>query len=182
MKILVIDNNTAYIDKLLDILTEHEVELATFEAIPKVSSETDLVVLSGSKYSVVYEGDFADELGLIRSSSVPIIGLCAGFELILTAFGGELHEMAERVHGTIMINDYGNDDLLANIADKRAFESHRWAAQTLPEELVALARSETGYEIIKHVTKPIYGLQFHPEMSPAGSLGRVVFERLVGRL
>jgi len=49
------------------------------------------------------------------------------------------------------------------------FESHNFEIAKIPSVLVPLAKSNNcKYEIIQHEKKPIFGTQFHPEMSLDG--------------
>jgi GMP synthase (glutamine-hydrolysing) len=50
------------------------------------------------------------------------------------------------------------------------FESHSYEISKLPSVLVSLAKSENcKNEIIQYETRPIFGTQFHPEMSLDGN-------------
>ncbi|MEI6144754.1 MAG: gamma-glutamyl-gamma-aminobutyrate hydrolase family protein, partial [Candidatus Berkelbacteria bacterium] len=57
-----------------------------------------------------------------------------------------------------------NDPIFANISNLKVYESHRWIVKKVGEDLLALAKSEDGIEVIKHKNRLIYGVQFHPEM------------------
>jgi gamma-glutamyl-gamma-aminobutyrate hydrolase PuuD len=64
----------------------------------------------------------------------------------------------------------------------KVFEAHHWAITDLGKYLKGLAKSRTGYEIIKHKTKNIFGLQFHPEMLDNESAGDEIFRRIISKL
>jgi len=50
------------------------------------------------------------------------------------------------------------------------FESHGFEISKLPSMLIPLAESKNcKYEIIQYEKKPIFGTQFHPEMSHDGN-------------
>lgn len=46
----------------------------------------------------------------------------------------------------------------------KQFESHRWAVTNMHKDFEVLAESNTGIEVIKHKSKPIFATQFHPEV------------------
>ena len=49
------------------------------------------------------------------------------------------------------------------------FESHSFEIAKLPKMLIVLGKSNNcKYEIIQYENKPIFGTQFHPEMSLDG--------------
>lgn len=68
---------------------------------------------------------------------------------------------------------------MGNFKSIDAWENHRWVVEKLGPDLIGLARSKLGYEIIRHSTKPIYGFQFHPEMLTKETKGAVIFNNLV---
>jgi GMP synthase-like glutamine amidotransferase len=49
-------------------------------------------------------------------------------------------------------------------------------------ELVALATSASNIQIIRHITRPIYGLQFHPEVRYGNNDGRRIFEAIMAEI
>ena len=52
----------------------------------------------------------------------------------------------------------------------QVFESHGYEISKLPSELVSIAESKNcQYEMIQYRKKPIFGTQFHPEMSKDGN-------------
>ena len=52
----------------------------------------------------------------------------------------------------------------------QVFESHGFEISQLPPILISLAESNNcKYEIIQYDKKPIFGTQFHPEMTKDGN-------------
>ena len=50
------------------------------------------------------------------------------------------------------------------------FESHSFEISKLPRILITIGKSTNcKYEIIQYEKKPIFGTQFHPEMSKDGN-------------
>ena len=46
-----------------------------------------------------------------------------------------------------------------------AWESHNDEIKVLPKEMENLARSEScAFQVVAHIKRPIYGVQFHPEV------------------
>jgi GMP synthase (glutamine-hydrolysing) len=167
MQILIIDNNTSYLESLKNLLYSHALSVIKCEEyIFHQSDSYDLMILSGGHPNTVTNKHrlYQEEITTIQYSDTPILGICLGFELIVNAFGGTLKELPEKEKGEIEIEVIYNDIILENIRNIKVKESHRWVVESLPPELIPLAKSKDGIEMIRHSTRCIYGFQFHPEI------------------
>jgi GMP synthase-like glutamine amidotransferase len=139
-----------------------------------VGDELDAVVLSGSEARIVKEVDrakYTHVLESIKTCKVPLLGICFGHQLLCSAFGAKTRSLDkpvvnrfEHVHvinadgifsslktdHTIPLAEYHNDYVLKDGLETAGF--------TL---LADSASCEV--EAVKHVSKPFYGVQFHPE-------------------
>ena len=108
--------------------------------------------------------DAIRELG----GEIPILGICLGHQAIGIMFGGNVVRADKIYHGkTSTVNI--KDDLIfkdiKNQIDVMRYHSLVIDKNTFPDELEILAETKQ-YKVImavKHKTKDIYGLQFHPE-------------------
>jgi GMP synthase (glutamine-hydrolysing) len=180
MSILLIDNGTTLLKKLEQLIPGKEV-VHTFQDFPEDLTGFDLAILSGgSKFQLMgNEEKFSKEIDFIKNSNIPIIGICLGFEIIALAYGAILRELAQNKSEIYEIEIIEEDLSRRKI---NVCESHKWVVDTLPDIFEILAISEDGPEIIKHKTKPIYGLQFHPENMVDETEGDELFLRLFGKL
>lgn len=71
------------------------------------------------------------------------------------------------------------DDLFLGIDKFSVYEAHRFVVRETPPELIVLAKSKDGIEAFKHISLPIYGVQFHPEMFIDQTAGKSVFENFL---
>jgi GMP synthase-like glutamine amidotransferase len=182
MKILIVDNGTSYLPQLQKLLAGHTLDVVPFSQIsPEAVDAWDAIVLSGGHSMQVNNdhGALACELRLVRESLKPIFGICFGFEVIARAFGAQVQKLPHREHGFIDIDILAEDPVFGDVQAFKAYESHRWGVRSLPGELIPLAQSEDGIETFKHKTRPIYAVQFHPEMSEADTCGTQVLERFL---
>ena len=62
------------------------------------------------------------------------------------------------------------------------YESHRFVVDKVSEDIEILATSNDGIEFFKHKNKPIYGLQFHPEMFVDKTQGKEIFLKILEKL
>ncbi len=167
MRVLIIDNNTSFLDHLKKLLYLHSITIIKWDEFKFQELDNyQLIILSGGHpNSVEYQHKlYEEEIKTILRSNIPILGICLGFELIVYSFGGKLKELPEKEKGIIEIEVIQKDPIFQELNKIRVFESHRWIAEELPKDLIALAKSKDGIEIIKHITRPIYGFQFHPEI------------------
>ncbi len=181
MRVLLIDNGTVHLDELKGCLNEHTVTVLTHGNLQKIESEEfDTIILSGgSEYPVAGNEDkLAEEINLLKTTSLPVLGICYGFELLIAAFGGTLRQLVEKRHGVFDIT-VTDDALFKNLPTLSAFEAHEWAADTLPVDLLPIATSEAGIEAVQHRSRPLYGVQFHPEVERPGTNAKQVLDNFI---
>lgn len=109
--------------------------------------------------------DFGVSLDAIRKSAVPVLGVCLGHQGIACAFGGSVVR-GEPVHGKTAEIVHRGDPLFAGIPERfSAIRYHSLVVEEpLPEELRGIAWSGDGTLMaLRHVSRPLWGVQFHPE-------------------
>ncbi len=74
-----------------------------------------------------------------------------------------------KTDSTIIIDDIIKKNSICNKTID-VFESHSYEISKLPSSLVSIAKSmNCKNEIIQYKERPIFGTQFHPEVSPDGN-------------
>lgn len=105
-------------------------------------------------------------------ASMPVLGICLGHQALAQHLGGTIAHAQEPRHGKASPIHHNGDALFDGM--ENPFEAGRYHAlivETLPPNCVALAHSQTGENMaFKHKTRPLYGVQFHPEsiLTPDG--------------
>lgn len=106
---------------------------------------------------------------------VPLLGVCLGHQAICAAFGGTVTYARQLMHGKQSQVTFDRScPLFRGLPEQglvARYHSLAVAADTLPPELKATARTEDGEIMaVQHRQYPIYGVQFHPEsiMTPEG--------------
>lgn len=170
MRIALIDNGSKLRENLESLLQAHEVTELSFPESGKVlESVFDAIILSGSSLPqivpvIANPDEVRDEIRVIQETKTPLLGICYGAELIAFSFGGTLTELREPVRGMREIRITHNDPLLAGVPDSfEAYESHHWVVTDLPSGFISLAQGTDSIEIFRHTSRPLYGVQFHPE-------------------
>ena len=108
-------------------------------------------------------------LGLLASApeAMPIFGVCLGHQAMGQAFGGEVIRAKALMHGkTSPIEHEGKGVFRGLPSPFTATRYHSLAVrrETLPEALEITAWTADGEIMgLSHRTRPIHGVQFHPE-------------------
>ncbi len=187
MRVALINNGIKAPQKLLELLAGHEVQVFDSAQASEVeSSAFDLMVLSGSSRFPIMGNEEAlePEFNLVLNSSIPVIGICYGCELIARAFGGTLTDLGEgsKERTMVDIEVVQEHPMFGGRKSFQAYDAHRWAISDAGPNLSILARSKHGPEVIQHCIRPIFGLQFHPEKMVDESYGDEVFRSILTQL
>ena len=136
------------------------------------------IILSGSPFSVNDEkAPNVNVESFIKK--VPVLGLCYGAQLTAKRFGGKVANSNKREYGRALLHKQKNDVLLNDVMEKsQVWMSHADTILELPKGFELLAttesipiaafkmngsqKSETGNQ--NSNVRPLYGLQFHPEV------------------
>ena len=168
MRILVVDNGGQWTHREWRVLRDLNVDS---EIIPNVTSldkiKTDGLVLSGGAPRVGLDEEKMGKCGeYIDKAGVPILGICAGHQFMATHLGGKAGPSKIPEFGKMMVTVDDEDELFKGLPTEFvAWESHNDEVTDLPQDFVALAHSDScQIQAMKHTSKPLYGLQFHPEV------------------
>ena len=182
MRILLINNGTKYLEKLMLLL--EKTGTIVIEGNLNHPQDFDLAVLSGGhNCSVVNHGNYYQkEIEFLKKTEIPVLGICLGAELIAYVFGAKLEHLEREEKGFIDIDVLQLDAIFDGVQNFKVFESHKWAITQLSSDLIGLARSMDGFEVIKHKDLPLYGFQFHPELFEDQTVGAKIFTNLLNIL
>src|SRR5262249_36159523 len=189
--VLVLDNYDSFNYNLVQYLGElgAEVKVVRNDA---VTVET----ISGAapQHIVISPGpgrpeDAGVTMEVIRQlgSEVPILGVCLGHQAIGAVFGGSVVRATVPMHGkTSTIEHNGRGVFSGLTAPFLASRYHSLivAEEGLPEDLEVTARTREDRAImgLRHRSRPIHGVQFHPESILTGEGRRILRNFLEGRL
>lgn len=124
------------------------------------------LILSGGPASV-YGKQAPKADPAIFELGIPILGICYGMQLICEAQGGSVRPGVTREFGRTLCRVTEADPLLEGLPEESTvWMSHGDQVQDLSEHYISLARTEScPYAAVKHLSRPMYGLQFHPEVT-----------------
>ena len=169
--IIVIDNYDSFTYNLVHYIGEFEQDIKVIRndemsVIEIMDNNPSKIVISPGPCTPKEAGISVE---LIKSSEVPILGVCLGHQAIGAAFGGNIIKAPEVFHGKTSSIDHDGSLLFSEI--EKSYDVVRYHSliidmKTLPSELNVTATLSDDNEIImavEHINRPIYGVQFHPE-------------------
>jgi len=134
------------------------------------------IILSGGPNSVYGDNVPTAEPALLELGT-PVLGLCYGMQLLAHLSGGKVERAARREYGRAMIEIKGGK-LFHGFGDGEetpVWMSHGDHVDTAPPGYRVTASSANapvaGFE---HTTKPLYGVQFHPEVAHTPRGGEIL--------
>lgn len=169
MRVYVIDNGGQWTHREWRVLRYLGVET---KVVPNTTpfdelGEVDALVLSGGAPRVAMDAERMGRNGeYLDRADFPILGICAGMQFTCAKFGGRTEPAAIPEFGKALLTVDEEDDLFTGLPKCfTVWESHNDEVTVVPESFQALAHSENcRYEAVRMRTRPIYGLQFHPEV------------------
>lgn len=108
-------------------------------------------------------------LALLREApaATPILGVCLGHQAIGQAFGGDIVQARQIMHGKVGDITHRGGGLFRGLPSPfKATRYHSLAVkrETFPDELTIDAEAADGEVMgLSHKSRPIFGVQFHPE-------------------
>ncbi|GIW86537.1 MAG: GMP synthase [glutamine-hydrolyzing] [Isosphaeraceae bacterium] len=131
------------------------------------------LILSGGPSSVYEPGAPRCDPRLF-DLGIPVLGICYGMQLACDALGGRVEPCPAREYGRAECRILDTSDpLFLGIPEHTiVWMSHGDQVRTVGPDFVALAATPScPLAAVRHRSRPVYGLQFHPEVShtPQGS-------------
>jgi anthranilate synthase/aminodeoxychorismate synthase-like glutamine amidotransferase len=169
--ILVLDNYDSFVYNLARYLGELGCEARVVRndavSVAEVSSLAPEAIVISPGPCTPRQAGISVELVRELSPSIPILGVCLGHQAIGEACGGRVVRAPVPVHG--MSSLVWHDSTPLFVGFENPFPAARYhslciAESSLPAELRVTARTEDGVVMaLEHRTRPLFGVQFHPE-------------------
>ncbi|MFC9895337.1 aminodeoxychorismate synthase component I [Nocardia sp. NPDC127579] len=173
MRTLLIDNYDSFTYNLYQLISEVngvEPTVVRNDAVATIAelglAGFDNVVISPGPGRPEVERDIGISAALIRTTELPLLGVCLGHQGIVIAAGGVVERAPVARHGYLDAVRHDQRELFAGLPqDFTVVRYHSLAArQPLPRELEVTATTADGVVMgLRHRTRPQWGVQFHPE-------------------
>jgi para-aminobenzoate synthetase component 2 len=174
VRILVLDNYDSFVYTLNGYLqqlgAETEVirnDAVTEAELPELLAHFDAVLISPGPGTPADAGLSIPTVKFALETNYPVFGVCLGHQAIAEAMGATVKSAPELMHGKISkINHQGSKIFSGLPQGFNATRYHSLAVvqDTVPSDLKITGSTDSGVIMsLEHTSKPIYGVQFHPE-------------------
>ena len=170
-RILVVDNYDSFVYTIVGYLDQLGAETVVVrnDAVPPLEERRayDGVLISPGPGTPRAAGASMDVIRDCAAQGSPMLGVCLGHQALGEVFGATVTHAPELMHGMISAVHHDSSPLYAGLPDPftaTRYHSLALVPETLPDELVVTARTESGVVMgIAHRSAPLVGVQFHPE-------------------
>ncbi len=174
MKTLIINSaeskERAFVDPIaIALINQTKLDLKEYRDIDSSFNPSvyDAIIISASPKGD--NGNFKERMShfwWLVDCNTPILGICAGHQLIGVTFGAILIKDSESEEGILEIDRLKNEPLFDGYEKKLMVTHHHKDSITLPDDFELLASSPTcKNQAMKHQSKMIYSMQWHAEES-----------------
>lgn len=171
-------SKTPYIEDLVDEFSDYR----TVPILDFKSEDLDTikgVIISGAPLLITEQNivPYLEKITWIKTTSIPVLGICFGHQLMGLTFGAFGSRMREdRDWQTIEV--YEDCPLFDKLPTEFEMMEDHCETISIPAGFQLVASSDACVnEAMQHTSLPLYGVQFHPEVS--GNLGRIVVENFI---
>ena len=170
--LLLIDNYDSFTYNLVHYLGELGAEVTVrrndaIDAQAALAMQPAAIVLSPGPCDPNRAGVCLSLTEAAAAADIPLLGVCLGHQTIGQVFRGKVVRADEIVHGKLGRIEHREGGVFAGLPSPLAatrYHSLIVDRDSLPEELEVTAWLENGTIMgLSHRTKPIHGVQFHPE-------------------
>ena len=137
------------------------------------------VIISGAPILITEEnmGPYLEASEWIKEVSIPLLGICFGHQLIGLQFGSLANKMKED-RDFQEIEVFEESRLFFRLPRVIEMQEDHCEFITVPQHFKLLASSDCCFnEAMEHKDKPIFSVQFHPEVS--GNYGNILMENFL---
>ena len=173
-QLLILDFGSQYTQLIARRVRELNVfcEIVPFNKVPAITEATKGVTLSGSPFSVLQPEALHPDLDGVLGR-VPVLGVCYGAQWLAHRHAGEVANSDKREYGRARLSNIKTDSPLFRGVpqDSQVWMSHGDTITRAPEGFELLASTPDvrvaayGSEAGGAYAKPVYGIQFHPEVT-----------------
>ena len=169
--ILVIDNYDSFVYNLVHYVEDFGVKTDVVRndalPVPEILRRKPRAIILSPGPCTPNEAGVCLELLRDAPPDLPMFGVCLGHQAMGQAFGGDVVQAREIMHGKVSDIRHRGGGLFRGLPSPfRATRYHSLAVkrETFPADLTIDAETGDGEVMgMSHKTRPLFGVQFHPE-------------------
>jgi GMP synthase (glutamine-hydrolysing) len=175
LEVLIVDNNSPFTSHLKEIVCDlgyscdykRYFEINLEELGSERSPWFNKVILSGRRTGSSHiNATNSTMVKYCYTRNIPILGICYGCQIIALTLGGSLRRLEKPIKDFDQVTVKSDNALVFGKRKLKVYKSHKFCVSKLPSCLDSVGESRTcPNEILIHSKKPIFGTQFHPEIS-----------------
>ena len=169
--IVMIDNYDSFTYNLVQYLGELGETLRVFRndqiAVKQIRRLAPQAIVISPGPGSPKDAGISNELIRTLGGAIPILGVCLGHQCIGEVFGGQVVRAKRPMHGKTSAIHHDRTHLFRGLPNP--FEATRYHSLIvqkagLPSSLIVTAWTAEGEIMgLRHRSRPVYGVQFHPE-------------------
>ncbi|ELX13939.1 para-aminobenzoate synthase PabAB [Janthinobacterium sp. HH01] len=171
MRTLIIDNYDSFTYNLFHMIAEANGEAPVVIMNDEANWSIDHlryfdnVVISPGPGHPSRPQDFGICTEVIARATIPVLGVCLGFQGMGLDEGASVGLAPEPRHGRLSVVTHSGQDIFQDVPSPfSVVRYHSLAVSGLPPQLEAIGVSEDGVLMaMRHRHRPLWGVQFHPE-------------------
>lgn len=125
------------------------------------------IIVSPGPGTVSNPNDVHVSRDALEQDDIPVLGVCLGHQGLAYFHGGEIKHAPIPFHGRVSTIYHDGSRLFEGLPpsfDAVRYHSLVVCPESLPDQLIVTARTECGLIMgLRHVSRPKWGVQFHPE-------------------
>jgi GMP synthase (glutamine-hydrolysing) len=177
--IAVLDFGSQYIQLIARRVRENQVRSLIFApgtSLEELAAHNVIgVILSGGPASAYRAAAPQVQASLLRSG-LPVLGICYGMQSACQQLGATVTPAEQREYGRTSLDVIADDPLLAHVpAETTVWMSHGDIVSGFSDDFTTLATTPTcPHAVVRHKSLPLYGVQFHPEVTHTPQGGQML--------
>lgn len=179
--ILIVDcgsQKTKYIHQVIDEFCDAEI-IPLLDLDELILKKYKGIVISGAPILIteVDPSRYLDKVQWIKTTTLPVLGICFGHQLIGMLHGAMPSKMRED-RDWQLIEILEDSPIFEKLPNELELMEDHCETISIPKDFKLVASSDVCInESMQHISKPIFGVQFHPEVS--GNHGKVIIENFI---
>ena len=158
----------------------YECTIIPWEQTEKIDrTKATAYILSGSPTLLTEKSPepYLEKISFLKNVTAPVLGICFGHQLLGLLFGASIYK-GKAIRTSTEIKIFNHSNIFNGFNESEHFEEDHTEGITFPTTFICLASSgEYENEAMKHPSKNIFGVQFHPEVS--GENGKMLLKNFL---